>query len=201
MSFLTEDSGSIPTSPLQLYFREINYETAMNVAVENHYLHRKAPCSWSFGAYFNDCLVGVCVIGKPCSHTLIKGVAGEEKANAVFELNRLWMNDKCPKNSESRFISWCIRKLPKGTILVSYADTKYNHVGTVYQATNWIYTGTSVPFKDYTKNGLDHRSIPKRERIKSEMDVVERSKKHRYVYFTDQKDRQLLKYKIIPYAK
>jgi len=196
-----KDGSAILTSPLQLKFERIDYHTAMDMIVTHHYLHRKAPTSWSFGAFLNGTLEGVCTVGKPASHTLLKGVAGKDKSKYVFELNRLWMSNKCPKYSESRFIGWVLRQLPKGTIVVSYADTKYGHVGTVYQATNWIFTGQSIPFTDYTKNGLDHRSIPKEQRIKSEMDKVVRSRKNRYVYFTDSKDKKLLKWKSLPYRK
>ena len=190
-----------PTSPLQLKFKKIDYKTAMEMVVREHYLHRKAPTSWAFGAFLEDKLVGVLTIGKPASHTLIEGVAGKERAKRVFELNRLWMANECPKNSESRFIGWALRTIPKGTILVSYADTKYGHSGKVYQATNWIFTGTSIPFKDYTFGNLDHRSIPKELRDKEKMTVVYRSKKNRYVYFTDKMDRKWLKWKILPYPK
>jgi len=199
--FQVEDGGAVPTSPLQLYFKTINYQTAMRLVKRYHYLHRSAPTTWSFGAYYGGRIVGVITIGKPASHTLISGVAGKEKAGSVYELNRLWMDDVAPKNSESRFIGWAIRQLPVGTVLVSYADTKYGHTGKVYQSTNWIYTGQSIPFTDYTKNGLDHRSIPKDQRIKSEMDVVVRSRKNRYVYFTDKSDEQLLRWERAPYPK
>lgn len=197
-----EEGGSIPTSPLQLIFKSISYKEAMEYLVKYHYLHRKAPTSWSFGAFYKDNLVGACTIGKPASHTLLKGVAGENNQENVFELNRLHLQDSCPKFSESRFIGWVIRYLPKGIILVSYADTAYNHLGKVYQATNWIYTGQSMPWVDYTRDGLDHRSIPKHERKdKSRLTAVARSKKNRYVYFTDIEDIKYLKYPRLPYPK
>ena len=199
LAFQLEGGGSIPTSPLQLFFRPINWETAIKVVVENHYLHRSAPVTWCFGAYFGGLLRGVCIIGKPASHTLIEGVCGKDNAYRVFELNRLWLSDDLPSNSESRFVGWVLRTIPKGTILVSYADSAFGHCGIIYRATNWIFTGMSIPFTDYTRNGLDHRSIPKNERCKNKLDKVERSSKHRYVYFTNQKDRHLLRWKALPY--
>jgi len=197
--FQGEDGGAIPTSALQLYFKKIDYQTAINFLVEHHYLHRKAPVSISFGAYFNGELIGACTIGKPASHTLIKGVCGKERGQNVFELNRMCILDKAPKNSESRFIGWIVRQLDKKTILVSYADTAQHHSGIIYKATNWIYTGTSIPFKDYTFDGMDHRSVPKHLRDKTKMKEVARSMKHRFVYFCDPADRYLLKWKTKPY--
>jgi hypothetical protein len=75
-------------------------------------------------------------------------------------------------------------------ILVSYADTKPTegaadgHVGTMYQATNWLYTGTSKPFTD-----------------KAHGQTVERSTKHRYVFFLNASDEKLLAWKTLPYPK
>jgi len=164
--------------------------------VKWHYLHRQAPTSFSYGAYFSGQIIGACTIGKPASHTLLIGVAGKERAADVFELNRLCFLDEAPKNSESRFIGWVIRQMAKSTILVSYADTAQGHSGIVYKATNWIYTGTTIPFTDYTLGTLDHRSVPKHLRDKSKMQKVVRSKKHRFVYFCNPNDRPLLKWSV-----
>jgi hypothetical protein len=195
LSIQIGDRGAVPTSPLKLHFKQIDYKTAMKVLIKNHYLHRKAPTSWAYGAYFDGYLIGACTIGKPASHTLIEGVSGKQNAKRVFELNRLWLSDDAPKNSESRFLGWILRTIPKGTILVSYADSAYKHIGKVYQATNWIFTGTSIPFTDYTIIGKDHRSIPKEQRIKENLTPKVRSKKYRYVYFTNREDRKDLLWK------
>jgi hypothetical protein len=104
------------------------------------------------------------------------------RSNDVYELNRLWLSDSLPvietpgvdrktgkpithrHGIESKFIGWCLRQLKKeypNIILVSYADGGHNHVGHVYQATNWIYTSESMPFNDICVEGYtDYRSVP-----------------------------------------
>jgi hypothetical protein len=201
LTFQLESGGSIPTSPLQLCFRSINWETAIPMSITHHYLHRPSPVTWAFGAYYDGLLYGICTIGKPASHTLIEGVCGKGKSHNVFELNRLWMDDNLPANSESRFVGWVLRSIPKGIILVSYADTAFGHIGFIYQATNWLYTGMSTPFVDYTQEGKDHRSVPKNRRDKSQLKPVIRTPKHRYVYFTNPQDKLLLRWEIKPYPK
>ncbi|MGA8733651.1 MAG: hypothetical protein WB558_06990 [Terriglobales bacterium] len=75
-------------------------------------------------------------------------------------------------------------------ILVSYADTKpssgapQGHLGIVYMSTNWIYTGTSTPFADKVRG-----------------QKVERSRKHRYVYFLNAADKRLLQWQTLAYPK
>lgn len=188
--FQESRGGAVPTSPHQLEFKPIKYHTAMNVVVKNHYLHRKSPATWCFGAYFERELLGVCVIGKPASYTATKGVCGENKKSDVYELNRLWLDDVCPKNSESRFIGWVLRQLPKGTVLISYADTDQNHIGIIYRATNWVYTGLS------DKHTIPVGNTHPRHLATGGKNYKERSRKHRYVYFTDTKDKELLRWNI-----
>ena len=113
-------------------------------------------------------------MGKPVSWSVMCSLVGETReimhtddharSRDVYELNRLWAADGLPKNIESRFIGWCLRELKKirpDTILVSYADGSKHHIGIVYQATNWVYTGQSLPFKDVCVEGFgDYRSVP-----------------------------------------
>jgi hypothetical protein len=87
-------------------------------------------------------------------------------------------------------------------ILLSYADGEQNHVGYVYQATNWIYCGLSAKFKDRTLAGYnDHRSVPRAKLKGPNVIRKERSRKHRYVMFLNRKDEGLLAWKRLPYPK
>jgi len=140
-------------------------------------------------------LLGVISFGKPASQNVCLGVCGKSNSNRVYELNRLWMSDKCPKNSESRFIGWALRQLKNinpPLILVSYADTEQGHSGLVYRATNWVYTGLSDKRNcgDVSLPGLHSRHAKKFEGAT----IVPRSRKHRFVYFCNPSDRKHLKW-------
>jgi hypothetical protein len=162
----------------ELKFEAIDKHIAVDMVVTHHYAHRKCPISWAWGIRTDDRIVGVLTVGKPVSWSvmcsLVKETTEEMKNNPaarsrdVYELNRLWVSDDCPKNIESRFIGWCLRELKKirpNLMLVSYADGSKQHVGTVYQATNWVYTGQSLPFMDICVEGFgDYRSVPQQLR-------------------------------------
>jgi hypothetical protein len=231
----TTTTGNTTTSPAstfsegqqpELAFTEISYKLAIATVVREHYLHRKCPVSFAFGAYLNEELVGVLTVGCPASWSLKAGLVGlsykqyknnpNSRANDVFELNRLWMRDDLPRNSESRFIGSCLRKLRKlrpSLILVSYADSSLGHVGWVYQATNFVYTGTNVPFKDIFPAGLsDCRKVPlavRGEKVGNRrawaLDPTiprrVRSAKHRYVWCANLRDHEILAYAKQPYPK
>lgn len=64
----------------------------------------------------------------------------------MLTLTRLWLSDDLPRNSESRVIGIVARLLKKHTsllFLLSYADPSAGHLGTIYQASNWVYAGLS----------------------------------------------------------
>ena len=190
-----------------------------NVAIEYtkkfHYLHRVSPCSMAFGLFYQGEIKGVIIYGVPPSSTLLRGVCGADEAKNVYELNRLWTADDMPKNTESYFIAQTFKHLDKD-IIVSYADSSQNHVGYVYQATNWIYTGTSKKFKDPMVKGLEHQhhatyahgmtKAQLQEKYGDRLYYVDRPLKHRYVMLLGNKRRrrelkQKLRYKILPYPK
>ena len=112
--------------------------------------------------------------------------------------------------------------LPRPSVVVSYADTGQGHVGFVYQATNFIYTGLSAAFKDPMVKGMEHKHHTTigdegrghdsrieflRQKYGAEnVYYVERDRKHRYVYFvgskTDKKKlRSALTYTVQDYPK
>ena len=135
---------------LQEYkIKQITYSEAMNIVVKNHYLHRKAPCSIAFGLLLNNEIKGVVCYGTPSSSSLRIGIAGKENAYNVIELTRLWIDDCVPRNGESYLIGNTIKHCGK-EIVVSYAEIQQGHLGTVYQATNWLYTGLSAKRTNWT---------------------------------------------------
>lgn len=206
------DGGASPTSPLQLFFRKIRSDNANRIFEKYHYAHRAVPISECFGAYKADSmrtLVGAISFGKPSSNSLCVGCCGQEQAYRVFELNRLWMSEEAPRNSESRFIGWSLRILKKihpEWILVSYADSEQNHTGAIYRATGWIYTGLSAERSEWKSKTLNKHSKTLTESRTWEdyskdpdMYLGERSRKHRYFYFFNREEIKLLKYPIVNY--
>ena len=169
---------------------QISYATAMEVIVREHYLHRKAPCSIAFGLFLGADLKGVICYGTPSSAPLRRGIAGPEHASNVVELTRLWVCDSVPRNGESFLIGRTVKKAGK-EIVVSFAEIQQGHVGTVYQATNWIYTGLSAKRTNWTVNGVDkhcqtladkYTAEEIRAKFGDQFSLQERSRKHRYVF-------------------
>lgn len=204
--------------------KECPLSIAKDICRNNHYLHRVPSIVAHYGLYRNDELLGIITFGVPPSPQLMK-ICGEEYKTSLLELNRLWCYDQSPKNSESYLISQGIKLLkkdrPETKILVSFADSREGHLGYIYQATNWYFTGWSVPGggsivingKDYHPKNLNNKygtsDLNKLKEILNTENIFyrPRSKKCRYVYFIGDSKKEnkqlkkLCKYKIQAYPK
>jgi hypothetical protein len=200
------------------WIEQIPYQLAMDYARLDHYLKRVCPVSFAFGLFTDNSLqpVGVVTYGVSPSSTLMRGICGDTQAQNVYELNRLWVDDNVPANGESFLIGRSIKKLDR-EIIVSFADTSQNHVGYIYQACNFMYTGLSSKFTDPKVKGLEHQHHAtyanrmtmqqvKEKYGEDNVYYVDRPRKHRYIYFnaSGKRKKELLnklKYKILPYPK
>lgn len=169
--------------------------------LKRHYAHRLPSISFAFGLARHSEIVGVCTFGVPASPSLCKGICGKNYKDLVLEFNRLCIEEGAPPNSASYLIARGIKQLPSPRILVSYADTGQGHIGYVYQATNWIYTGLTIERTDIaTGEGRHSRHYDKKgDYSKRQL----RTAKHRYIHFhkCSQVIRDSLRYPISPYPK
>lgn len=122
--------------------------------LNRHYAKRLCPISYTFGAYLEGRLVGIVTYGTPASSPLRIGICGKAWADKVLELNRLCCEND--SNIASQLVGRSLRLLPKPSVVVSYADTAQGHVGYVYQATNFLYTGLSAKRTDWKVKGKEH---------------------------------------------
>lgn len=180
-----------------------------------HYAKRVPPIKYAFGLFENLALIGVCTFAPPPKAMN----SGESVFNglsiSVFELNRLVLNEGLEKNTASFFVSRCLKKLPAPCCVVSYADATFGHVGYIYQALNFIYTGLNQVHETQwylngkeihsrTLSGLGHTGAAEKEAAGYERG--EYTKKHRYFYFLGRKSeikrmKAAFKYKIFQYPK
>ena len=184
--------------------------------MEYHYSQRIVGCTRAFGLFEHGELVGCCCFSIPASYTLCKGVCGDEFKRFVWELSRLVVTTKT-KNAASFLIGQSLRLLDD-RIVVSYADCNdhVGHVGYVYQATNWIYTGhgnaepkwvnpNTGDIVSFTRRHIDTKAEALGMDWR-ELEKVKQVGKHRYVTFTGTKAfkrraKSALKYKPLPYPK
>jgi hypothetical protein len=82
--------------------------------------------------------------------------------HGVLALSRLALHELAPHNSASFFIGSALRLLPeRWRATVTYADEGRGHVGTIYQASNHHYLGTTRPMPTWS-DGDGRLVTPKR---------------------------------------
>lgn len=133
----------------------ITYETApipSNLGKEfirkHHYTHGCHNGPMCYGLFDEGELIGVLAFATPASENVRASVFGAEHKDAVTELHRLVILDGTPTNTESWFISralaWLHEHRPAIRGVLSFADASEGHQGTIYQATNALYCGTTA---------------------------------------------------------
>lgn len=129
-----------------LSVREIDRKKANEIIITNHYSHKIYAASYiHLGVFIKDELIGVLQYGSAMNPASCGGVVKGTEQNQYLELNRMWLDDKACRNSESQAISCSIRyirhKYPSVKWIQSFADERCNCFGIVYQACSFNYYG------------------------------------------------------------
>lgn len=163
--------------------------------IAKHYSRRPSVFWEAFGLVECGMVVGVVVYGQPSPP--IQRYAFRDRDFRLYELTRLVVQTST-KNAASMLIGRSLQMLSiQPAAVISYADTEHAHAGIVYQATNWIYTGSTVSHdKAYIIDGkrthpmtLRDRGItdPGRWAKEHGIETLPPMEKHRYFYFVGNK--------------
>jgi len=147
-------------NPNKITIREISKKIGKDMIVKHHYSHKWTSCRYTLGIFYqtdnehqffdekDEKLAGVAIYGYPVGRSAPKSISPELKEEEVLELTRLFIFDDYGKNTESVTLSktfkWLRENVPEIKVLVSYSDPEQGHLGTIYQATNWIYQGNKI---------------------------------------------------------
>ena len=127
--------------------KEIDKKLAIDFIQERHYskVLPRLTKHW-LGFFYEGELVGVLTLGwgtQPLQ--TIKKLFPNLVSEDYYEIGKMCMDDKMPRNSESQMISsavrWMKKNLPEKKFLYTWADGIVGKVGYVYQASNFQYGG------------------------------------------------------------
>jgi hypothetical protein len=186
----------------EFYVKKIDRKLAVKTIKKHHYSKKVVNSSFlHLGIFINTEFMGVLQFGylfNPTYHSKI--VKGGESENAM-ELNRMWLNDKAKKNSESKAVSYGIKLVkilyPKIKWIQSFADERCGGFGIVYQACSFNYYGEHKG-EFYELDGEIYHSIQTRRKDNnSKLTQYLRKNKHklkklnlrqfRYIRFLDKR--------------
>jgi hypothetical protein len=203
--------------------KQIGKGLAREFIAEYHYAKGAGNAIMPWGLYEqqNGRLVGVIAFQTPISEntraSIFEDIPGGAKEHGercegcpyiakehalrehVTELHRMAIHPDAPQNTATWFISRALDALkaykPKYWAVISMADSTEGHDGTVYQAANADYYGTSGRRKFYRDQDGHLRNprqvgenISQYEAKERGWDIEQREAKHRYVFWLpDQK--------------
>lgn len=131
--------------------KPVEHEQTKLFLSKYHYIHSPGRSGSNLGAFFGDELIAVAVFGfLPRQNISFEGYKREE----VRDLSRFCIHPKYrKKNLGSWFLKRCLKQLPDDIkLVISYADTTFNHTGALYKSSNFVLDKVVAPDYWYVSN-------------------------------------------------
>jgi hypothetical protein len=128
------------------YVSIMDRDLANAMIIANHYSRRVYRGSTlHLGVVIGGELLGVLQFGFAMNPASAGSVVAGTGMTEYLELNRMWLDDRAPRNSESRALGAAIRLIrrvrPAVKWIQSFADERCGLFGTVYQAAGFTFHG------------------------------------------------------------
>ena len=185
---------------------------AARYAVENWHYSQRMPKSKlvKIGVWENGVFIGVVIFGSGATRALVAPYNLTPEQGCELVRVALKKHDA----PVTRIIKIALRMLkkycPKLRLVVSFADPNEGHHGGIYQAGNWVYTGTTVAcdfFKDKKGKVWHPRNVSEDlwrsgKRVRpSECERIRKEGKHRYLMPLDSEIKERVAKLEQPYPK
>jgi len=199
--------------------REINRDLANDTIKKNHYSKKVYNATYiHLGVFMNDQFVGVLQYGYAMNPASCGSVVEGTEMNQYLELNRMWLDDSAPRNSESRALSYSFKfirgKFPKIKWIQSFADERCGGFGIVYQAASFNFYGEHTSdfweYKGEVFHNIQMTIKPDNKRYSGVVRELQENKdkatkmtlrQFRYIKFLDQRWKKRCLLKEQPYLK
>lgn len=169
-----------------------NIKASKYACINFHYSKSVPTIIYAYNVYNDkDEWCGTIIFGRGANNNLAKSF--NLRDGEVLELERVALNGK--QEQTSKAVSIALKLLHKEDpivkLVVSYADHRQKHVGTIYKATNWLYLGiTKTSDKQYYYKGkwTHERTIndkANRDYLKKTLPIRLNSNKFKYIYVYD----------------
>lgn len=180
--------------------KEIERDLANSIIVKNHYSKKFYNATYiHLGVFIHSEILGVLQFGYAMNPASCGSVVSGTEIDEYLELNRMWLDDKAIRNSESMAISYAVKyirqKLKKIKWIQSFADERCGGFGIVYQAANFEFYGEHIAKFWTLDNEVYHNSLmtrnPKLSKSAAylqhhkERATSEELRQFRYIYWMD----------------
>jgi len=202
----------------EFQIREIDRDLAVETIKKNHYSKKVYNATYiHLGVFMNNEFVGVLQYGYAMNPASCGSVVEGTEMDQYLELNRMWLSDEAPRNSESKALSYSFKfirgKFPKIKWIQSFADERCGGFCIVYQTASFDFYGEHTS-KFWELDGETlHNSIktsekagPRGYKLLNDPKNADRVKyqtlrQFRYIKFLDQRWKKRCLLKEQPYLK
>lgn len=175
-----------------------SHEAAKFAVMKWHYSKRMPKSRLiKIGVWEDDQFIGVIIYGRGTNRNIGKRFNLEQ--TEICELVRVALRRHQTPVSKLLAISFKLVKQcsPKMRLIISFADPAQNHHGGVYQASNWIYDGTTNAARQWLINGKwthqrTYCGLKKAGNLPDKLVSRRTVPKHRYLYPLDKKMRRAI---------
>lgn len=183
-----------------MIIKEIKKNEAENFFKQYEHLGNCGLGVWHYGLYDDDALLSVVSFG-PTNfnpNRCFLGKISEKYSVKIIQLTRGGTKFDADTNIPSFIIKRAMNEIKckfGDCIIVAYSDTKWNEVGTIYQASNFLYCGLTEPKgqSNYMINGKKYsgwtvrkifgtRDMKKLLETNKTVERIPLTKKHMYLY-------------------
>lgn len=198
------------------HVKEIERKLANDLIVKNHYSKKFYSATYiHLGVFICGELLGVLQYGYAMNPASCGSVVEGTQMDEYLELNRMWLDDKAKRNSETKAISYSLRyirsKFPKIKWIQSFADERCGCFGIVYQAASFSFYGEHVSTFWTVDGEVYHNSLMTRDpklsksakflQDNKERATSEELRQFRYIKFIDKRWKKKCLLKEQPYPK
>lgn len=189
--------------------REVSLRTAAKIITEYEYLGTmpNAPIK-AYAIIWEKSVGGVIVFGAVSPPSVARSVVSEAWSDKVIQLARGACVNWAHPHAASKLIGFGLKEIAKigYRIAIAYADPDAGEIGTVYQATNWLYCGLTAKRPDYLRPDGSRWMGHMKAGVAATLEKTDRTRKGRYVYILgSHKERKLirqdLRWPVEPYPK
>lgn len=198
------------------YVALIDRALANATIIANHYSRRVYSASTlHLGVFVGGRFEGVLQYGYAMNPASAGSVVTGTLMSEYLELNRMWLADAAPRNSESRALAYSIRLIrrirPTVKWIQSFADERCGLFGTVYQAAGFTFHGERLGRFWELDGEFYHDSLmtngksigPRAAHLRANRDraTLRKLRQFRYLRFLKPRFAKACRYPALPFPK
>lgn len=211
------DREAIGFGNADFHVRLVDRDLANDLIIRHHYSRRVYSASnLHLAVMIDGHLLGILQYGMAMNPASAGSVVTGTLMHEYLELNRMWLADEAPRNSESKALAFSVRLIRRARPAVkwiqSFADERCGLFGTVYQASGFTFHGEHLGifwelegewFHNSLATNSNTAAMPRAAFLRANLHRAVRHelRQFRYLKFLQRRFARGCRYPVLPYPK